>query len=310
MGNHLIGSLRTAQGTLFYFLAATILHMERLTRVENNEENKFIFPEHTYFMVHGGGKPQMVDGRMKLSPYSPPLSQDSATVLASGVRARAYALDTLYKLNPDNQWQIYTLGHSNNDDRENSSALALHDQLERFGISSHTVASPTDTLAEIIESTLIAAEALRAGSNIECVAHLSNDYHLPRIQLMDSLLYDPNGFEKLKMMAELSLEQYPEYQICFSDFLEQVVQPAVVEVQSSNIQKIAVSAEDVLRMRSTHWNTLIDSLQTWEISDGVHPWENRIRIEEQGLQDLQNGSYRFKPESLIEYILCRQLLLQ
>jgi hypothetical protein len=255
-------------------------------------------------MIHGGGTPQWHNGRMKLSPYTPLVSSETSPLLASGVRARAYALDTLYKRHPHNCWHIFTLGHTNNFDREFSSGLAMHNQLHTFGIPSEVIISPTDTLTEIIESTLIAAEAARFGKPIECLAHLSNEYHLPRIQFMDALLHDVEGSEKLKMMVVNSLGDYPDYRALFSEFWEDTVKPAILELNTRTISRVSVSAEGILRTRSSHWNTLIDSLDRWQTEDGHYPWQNRIYIETEGLSDLADGSYLFNAHSIIEYLQC------
>jgi hypothetical protein len=232
--------------------------VERLAASEPREQSEFIFPKRTLFLVHGGGASQIVHDALKLSPYNPPLNVDHENILASGVRARAYALETLNKLNPENQWSIYTLGHAHESDRDSSSARALQMFLDKRNIVSHAVVAPTSTLTEVIEGYLLYADELIGGRPVDLIAHLSNSYHLDRIMRFADMLKNTDDQTQVFQIIAQSLCAYPELEEYFTQLWGEQITPAVNLLKHHGIESVGVSAEDILRHRSRHWEHVVD----------------------------------------------------
>lgn len=288
--------------------SVTILFVERLAASEPQEQHEFIFPKRTLFLVHGGGTPKVIHGALKLSPYTPQLSVDHENILASGVRARAYALDTLSKLNPENQWSIYTLGHANESDRDTSSAAALQMFFKKRNIASHAVVAPTSTLTEVIEGYLISADELLGGRPVNMIAHLSNSYHLDRIMQFADMLKNSDDQAQVFQIIVQSLCAYPELEEYFTQLWDEQIIPAVDLLKNHGIESVGVSAEDVLRHRGRHWEHVVDSLPSWELQ-GQHPWQNRVVAEQQGVEHLVSGSYEVDSDSILEYLHYKKYIL-
>lgn len=189
--------------------------------------------------------------------HSPSYADTDPLGLLSGGKARMIATVEAHTYFPDAMFltNSHTKGKA---DDEPTHAKVVARELVEYGIpEDHIVLqeNSTNTITELIELVKVSVD-----NNWRIVSVISNEYQIPRIQEFIN-----------------SLDKFVGNDSAFATALKKFKE----EGYKINL----VSAEDILSVRSPHYDTLIEKVKKTEA------YEERVAAETKGTEQIKDGSY-------------------
>ena len=124
---------------------------------------------------------------------------------------------------------------------------------------------------------------------------ITNDYQIERGQKIVALLKDEDKRKQLREQLGV-LFQAPDEQSAFSKKWQEL-EEAIAKIKTNNLNIVFASAENVLKKRSPHYETLVDELMEL---DG---YKNVVEGERVGDEKIDSGEYDFAQPTFKEYIM-------
>lgn len=264
------------------------------------EQLQGVIPE--VFFVLGGGIREITNSKGTVSYKTSSYKGLYFPEKIGGAKARPIATVELSKYYPDAK--IVTMSHRPNYLSQfselairftNSPTFAhvLSDELQKAGVNENRIITKpesTSTLTEIMEVVKLSAQ--RDWQN---VAIVTNEYFIERTQTILDLLKD--GYKRTELGEQLQFLFDPgEETDAFKNNWEKLEQ-GLAKFQDRNVRAVFVSAENVLRKRSPHYETLISKLMKL---DG---YQNVLKQEKTGNDSIARGNHDFAQDSFKEYVL-------
>lgn len=271
------------------------------------------------FFVLGGGSRQITDSKgrksYKTSPYKgknwegkPAQVDEEGNIrrkeqkpVSGGAKARPIAAAELGEYYPDAT--IVTMSHRPRHLFQLSEetiepadfpafAKVLDQDLQRLRVRNEIIENPAScsTFTEIIEIIKLCAE-----HQWQDVAVVTNDYQIERAQKFVDALKDDDKRMEIKNQLQFLFKSGEETDL-FNEKWEELEQ-ALGKFKENNVNVVFVSAENILRRRSHHYETLINRLIE---TDQYH---NVVEQEGVGNESIDAGIYNFAQDSFREYIL-------
>jgi hypothetical protein len=194
--------------------------------------------------------------------HSPSYADTDPLGFLSGGKARMIAAVEAHTYFPNAMFLTNSHTKGKEDD-EPTHARVVADELIEYGIPTESIVlqeKSTNTITEIIELIKVSVE-----NNWHIVSVISNEYQIPRIKEFINSLDKFVGSDK-------------SFENALSKFRE--------EGYKINL----VSAEDVLSVRSPHYDALIEKVKKTEA------YEQRVAAESRGTERIKDGSYRRSDE--------------
>ncbi len=253
------------------------------------------------FFVLGGGNRKIEDSKGRISYKTSPYKGEFFPDKTGGAKARPIAALELSQFYPDAK--IVTMSHRPNNLYQMESqetipqimpsfAKVLDEELERWGAKGEVIedSKSTSTLTEMMEVIIMSAE-----NNWQNTAVITNDYQIERAQKILDILNDDEKRILLKNQLQFLFKTGEETDIFNKKWQE--LEDAVSKFKDNNAKVVFVSAENVLRGRSSHYEALIDELTEL---DG---YKNVVEQERIGNEKIDSGEYNFAQDSFREYML-------
>jgi hypothetical protein len=253
------------------------------------------------FFVLGGGNREIVDltGKKtyKTSSYKGKFYPDKT----GGAKARPLAALELGQYYQDAK--IVTMSHRpknlfllSQQEIETSEvppfSQVLSEDLQGFGVGKERIIEnpvSTSTLTEMME--IIKTCALKDWQN---AAVITNDYQIERGKKIIDLLINEEKLKLLKNQLQFLFKTGDESDLFNQKWQE--LENAIIKFKNSNSKIIFVSAENILKKRSPHYETLIIDLME------QNGYKNVVEQERAGNEKIDLGTYSFAQESFREYI--------
>lgn len=254
------------------------------------------------FFVLGGGNRQIKDSKGVISYKTSPYAGKFFPAKTGGAKARPIATVELSKYYPDAKIvtmshrpkNLYTLTEQATVSSEIPPfAQILAADMQRAGVAEQRIIqepASTSTLTEMMEVMLMSAN-----HDWKNVAIVTNDYQIERGQKVIDLLKDQDKRKQLQDQLSV-LFQTPEEQSAFSKKWQEL-EDAIAKIKTNNLNIVFASAENVLKRRSPHYETLIDELTEL---DG---YKNVVEGERIGDEKIDSGEYNFAQPTFKEYIM-------
>lgn len=267
------------------------------------EQLQGISPE--AFFVLGGGNREITDSKGRKSHKTSPYKGKFFPEKTGGAKARPIAAVELSHYYPNAK--IVTMSHRPNNlfqlaEQETqpidypSFASVLSDDIKRAGVDKDRIIEDPDstsTLTEIIEVIKISAK-----NDWQNVAVITNDYQIERAQKILDILKDDEKRILLQNQLQFLFKTGEE-----TDFFNQQwreLERALSEFKTNSTRTVFVSAENVLRKRSPHYEVLINELIE------LNGYKNVVEQERIGNERIEEGKYNFAQDSFREYILSKR----
>lgn len=253
--------------------------------------------------VLGGGNREITDSKGRKSFKTSPYKGKFFPQKTGGAKARPIAVAELGEYYPDAV--IVTMSHrprhlfqleEQTIEPADFPAFAkvLHQDLQRLRVGNEIIENPAScsTFTEIIEIIKFCAE-----HQWQNVAVVTNDYQIERAQKFMDALKDDNKRMEIKNQLQFLFKSGAETDLFNEKWGE--FEQALVKFKENNVNVVFVSAENILRRRSPHYQTLINELVEL---DG---YKNVVEQERIGNGKIAEGKYNFAQESFKEYILSK-----
>jgi hypothetical protein len=264
------------------------------------EQLQGITPE--AFFVLGGGNRKIEDSKGNISYKTSPYTGKFFPAKTGGAKARPIATVELSKYYPDAKIvtmshrpkTLYTLTEQATVSAEIPPfAQILAADIQRAGVAEQRIIqepASTSTLTEMMEVILMSAN-----HDWKNVAIITNDYQIERGQKIVALLKDEDKRKQLREQLGV-LFQAPDEQSAFSKKWQEL-EEAIAKIKTNNLNIVFASAENVLKKRSPHYETLVDELMEL---DG---YKNVVEGERVGDEKIDSGEYDFAQPTFKEYIM-------
>ena len=299
------------------------MHFEKpLTKQVEQETNVFVvkidqsIPKDEYYkeqlqgvtpeaiFVLGGGNRERTDFKGKKSYKTSPYRGKFFPEKTGGAKARPIATVELSHYYPNAK--IVTMSHRPNNlfqlaeqEAQPSDyptfARVLSEDIKRAGVSKDRIIErpqSTSTLTEIMEVIIFTAQ-----NDWQNVAVTTNDYQIERAQKLLDMLKDDEKRFLLKNQLQFLFKTGEESNLFNREW--QRFEDALSRFRAKNARVVFVSAENILRRRNPHYETLIDELVEL---DG---YKNVVEQERIGNEKITEGKYNFAQDSFREYILSK-----
>ena len=255
------------------------------------------------FFVLGGGNREITDSKGRKSFKTSPYKGKFFPKKTGGAKARPVAAAELGEFYPNAK--IVTLSHRPRElfqmtEQDTQPVIfpafaeVLASDLKRLRVKNEIIQQPqsTSTLSEIME--IIELSARNGWQN---VAVITNDYQVERAQKLLDILKDDEKRILLRNQLQFLFKTGEESDLFNRQW--QGLEDALLKFKNSDKHIVFVPAENILRRRSPHYQTLIDELVEL---DG---YKNVVEQERIGNRKIAEGEYNFAQESFKEYVLSK-----
>jgi uncharacterized SAM-binding protein YcdF (DUF218 family) len=253
------------------------------------------------FFVLGGGNREISDSKGKKSYKTSPYKGKFFPEKISGAKARPIAAVELSQFYPSamivamshRPKNLFQLAEQTAQPNEYPAfAQVLSQDLQRAGVDEQRIIKKpqsTSTLSEIMEVVKISAQ-----NDWRNVAVITNDYQIERAQKILDILKDEEKRVELKNQLQFLFKLGEETDLFESKWND--LEQALAKFKKDSVNVVFVSAENVLKKRSPHYETLINELTEL---DG---YKNVVEQERLGNEKIAEGTYNFAQDSFREYI--------
>ncbi len=257
------------------------------------------------FFVLGGGNREVTDSRGRKSHKTSPYRGKFFPEKTGGAKARPIAAVELSHFYPNAK--IVTMSHRPNNlfqlaqqktqpTDHPSFARVLSDDIQRAGVDrDRIIENPdsTSTLTEIMEVIRLSTQ-----NDWQNVAVITNDYQIERAQKIIGILKDDEKRNLLKNQLQFLFKTGEETDLFNREW--EKLERALSKFKTNNISVVFVSAENVLRRRSPHYEVLINELVE------LGGYKNVVEQERIGNKKIEEEKYNFAQDSFREYIFSKR----
>jgi len=253
------------------------------------------------FFVLGGGNREIISSKERVSYKTSSYRGKFFPEKIGGAKARPIAAVELSKYYPEAKIvtmshrpkNLFQLAEKSQETEYPTFAHVLSEDIKRAGVNGNKIIEKpesTSTLTEMMEVVKLIVQ-----NGWQNTAVITNDYQIERARKILNILKDDEKLVFLKRELRFLFKTERESDLFNRQW--QKFEEALSKFKTSNAHVVFVSAENVLRRRSPHYEKLINEVME---QDG---YKNVVEQEKIGNQKIDEGKYTFAQDSFREYIL-------